>query len=147
MIGRCVVFPPLPAVASDQQYAIIYADPPSDHKGQLQHAGPGNGDPGGAAQHDPTTPVAHRTAAIRLRLNPTKSDQHRTRPNKPELPNLDYPREFRAISSEIAPRTTQIWTNLDKSGLFRTPERPIPSPPRQIVANRPEFAADAEFAS
>lgn len=40
-------FPPLP----NKRYAIIYADPPWDYKGQLQHAGPGSGDSGGAVRH------------------------------------------------------------------------------------------------
>ncbi len=37
-------FPPGP-------FEIIYADPPWDYKGQLQHAGPGSGDTGGARHH------------------------------------------------------------------------------------------------
>ena len=43
-------FPPLPLA----RYDIIYADPPWDYKGQLQHAGVGSGDTGGAARHYPT---------------------------------------------------------------------------------------------
>ncbi len=43
-------FPPLPTGV----YDIIYADPPWDYKGQLQHAGPGSGDTGGAERHYPT---------------------------------------------------------------------------------------------
>lgn len=43
-------FPDLP----ERRYAIIYADPPWDYKGQLQHAGPGSGDTGGALRHYPT---------------------------------------------------------------------------------------------
>ena len=43
-------FPPLPTGI----YDIIYADPPWDYKGQLQHAGPGSSDTGGAARHYPT---------------------------------------------------------------------------------------------
>ena len=43
-------FAPLP----EQRYAVIYADPPWDYKGQLQHAGPGSGDSGGAVRHFPT---------------------------------------------------------------------------------------------
>ena len=43
-------FPPLPTGI----YDIIYADPPWDYKGQLQHAGTGSGDTGGAARHYPT---------------------------------------------------------------------------------------------
>lgn len=33
---------------------IIYVDPPWDYKGQLQHAGPGSDDTGGAIRHYPT---------------------------------------------------------------------------------------------
>ena len=44
------VFPALP----QGQFEVIYADPPWDYKGQLQHAGPGSGDTGGAARHYPT---------------------------------------------------------------------------------------------
>ncbi len=40
-------FPPLPT----QQYSVIYADPPWDYKGQLQHAGTGSQDTGGALRH------------------------------------------------------------------------------------------------
>lgn len=43
-------FPDLPT----DKYDIIYADPPWDYKGQLQHAGPGSKDTGGAARHYPT---------------------------------------------------------------------------------------------
>ncbi len=43
-------FPPLP----EARYEIIYADPPWDYKGQLQHAGVGSGDSGGAVRHYPT---------------------------------------------------------------------------------------------
>ena len=43
-------FPPLPAA----RYDIIYADPPWDYRGQLQHAGAGSPDTGGAARHYPT---------------------------------------------------------------------------------------------
>lgn len=32
-------------------FDIIYADPPWDYKGQLQHAGPGSEDTGGAVRH------------------------------------------------------------------------------------------------
>ena len=35
-------------------YEIVYADPPWDYKGQLQHAGAGSGDTGGARRHYPT---------------------------------------------------------------------------------------------
>jgi len=43
-------FPDLPGA----RYDILYADPPWDYKGQLQHAGPGSGDSGGASRHYPT---------------------------------------------------------------------------------------------
>ena len=43
-------FPPLP----DAQFEIIYADPPWDYKGQLQHTGTGGSDSGGAERHYPT---------------------------------------------------------------------------------------------
>lgn len=36
------------------RFEIIYADPPWDYKGQLQHAGPGSRDTGGAVKHYPT---------------------------------------------------------------------------------------------
>ena len=42
--------PPFPA----GKYAVIYADPPWDYKGQLQHTGAGGGDSGGAMRHYPT---------------------------------------------------------------------------------------------
>ncbi len=44
------LFPELPR----ERFDIIYADPPWDYKGQLQHAGPGSGDTGGAVRHYPT---------------------------------------------------------------------------------------------
>ena len=44
------LFPPLP----NDRFAIIYADPPWDYKGQLQHAGAGSDDTGGALRHYPT---------------------------------------------------------------------------------------------
>lgn len=44
------LFPSLPKGKFD----IIYADPPWDYKGQLQHAGEGSGDSGGAVRHYPT---------------------------------------------------------------------------------------------
>ncbi len=44
------VFLPLP----EDTFDIIYADPPWDYKGQLQHAGPGSRDTGGAVRHYPT---------------------------------------------------------------------------------------------
>ena len=40
-------FPPLP----DRRYGVIYADPPWDYRGQLQHAGGDSGDTGGAVRH------------------------------------------------------------------------------------------------
>ena len=52
--GDTALFPPLPT----DRYAIIYADPPWDYKGQLQNAGPGSGDTGGAARHYPTVTLA-----------------------------------------------------------------------------------------
>ena len=61
-------FPPLP----DRRYAVVYADPPWDYKGQLQHtgSGPGSEDTGGAARHYATVPLeglkalpVHRIAA------------------------------------------------------------------------------------
>ena len=47
-------FPPLPR----RRYEIVYADPPWDYKGQLQHAGPGSADTGGAVRHYPTVVLA-----------------------------------------------------------------------------------------
>ncbi|MBC6440236.1 MAG: transcriptional regulator [Rhodospirillales bacterium] len=44
------MFPDLP----EKTFDIIYADPPWDYKGQLQHAGPGSRDTGGAEHHYPT---------------------------------------------------------------------------------------------
>lgn len=44
------LFPALPK----DRFAVIYADPPWDYKGQLQHAGEGSSDTGGAAKHYPT---------------------------------------------------------------------------------------------
>lgn len=41
------LFPDLPA----SKFDIVYADPPWDYKGQLQHAGEGSKDTGGAARH------------------------------------------------------------------------------------------------
>lgn len=43
-------FPPFP----NRKFAIIYADPPWDYKGQLQHNGAGGKDSGGAVRHYPT---------------------------------------------------------------------------------------------
>ena len=48
-----VVFPPFP----DERFHIIYADPPWDYKGQLQHTGAGGNDSGGALRHYPTVPL------------------------------------------------------------------------------------------
>ena len=48
-------FPALP----QDQFDIIYADPPWDYKGQLQHAGAGNRDTGGAMRHYPTVTLDH----------------------------------------------------------------------------------------
>ena len=44
------LFPPLPS----RRFQILYADPPWDYKGQLQHAGAGSRDTGGAIRHYPT---------------------------------------------------------------------------------------------
>ena len=38
----------------EKKYDIIYADPPWDYGGQLQHSGNGGGDTGGAIKHYPT---------------------------------------------------------------------------------------------
>ena len=40
-------FPALP----QEEFEVLYMDPPWDYKGQLQHAGAGNGDSGGAIRH------------------------------------------------------------------------------------------------
>ena len=48
--GELYEFPPLPP----NRFEIIYADPPWDYKGQLQHAGAGSNDTGGARRHYPT---------------------------------------------------------------------------------------------
>lgn len=42
----------------DKQYGIIYADPPWDYKGQLQHTGVGGKESGGAIRHYPTVSVS-----------------------------------------------------------------------------------------
>ena len=47
-------FPALPV----REFDIIYADPPWDYKGQLQHAGPGSADTGGAVRHYPTVTLS-----------------------------------------------------------------------------------------
>ena len=44
------LFPPLPP----GPFGIIYVDPPWDYRGQLQHAGEGSRDTGGAIRHYPT---------------------------------------------------------------------------------------------
>ena len=49
------IFPNLPR----GRFAIIYADPPWDYKGQLQHAGRGSCDTGGAIRHYPTVTLDH----------------------------------------------------------------------------------------
>ena len=41
------LFPPLPS----GKFEILYADPPWDYKGQLQHNGKGGSDTGGAVRH------------------------------------------------------------------------------------------------
>lgn len=48
------IFPPLP----DARFDIIYADPPWDYQGQLQHTGRDGKDSGGAVRHFPTIPLA-----------------------------------------------------------------------------------------
>ena len=48
------MFPPLPR----KKYAIIYADPPWDYKGQTQHNGPGGKSTGGARIHYPTVKLS-----------------------------------------------------------------------------------------
>ena len=47
-------YPPLPKT----RFAILYADPPWDYKGQLQHNGEGGVDTGGAIRHYPTVTTA-----------------------------------------------------------------------------------------
>ena len=42
----------------NKKYSIIYADPPWDYKGQLQHTGTGGKESGGAIRHYPTVPVS-----------------------------------------------------------------------------------------
>ena len=44
------MFPPFPS----ERFSIVYADPPWDYKGQLQHTGAGGRDSGGAVRHYPT---------------------------------------------------------------------------------------------
>ena len=48
------LYAPLP----NKKYGIIYADPPWDYKGQLQHTGAAGKESGGAARHYPTLPVS-----------------------------------------------------------------------------------------
>lgn len=48
------LFPPLP----NKKYQIIYADPPWNYKGQLQHTGKGGRESGGAIRHYPTMTTA-----------------------------------------------------------------------------------------
>ena len=48
------IFPSLP----NHRFDIIYADPPWDYKGQLQHAGAGSADTGGAMRHYPTVTLS-----------------------------------------------------------------------------------------
>ncbi len=50
MGGVANEFPDLPG----RRFDIVYADPPWDYRGQLQHAGPGSGNTGGALRHYPT---------------------------------------------------------------------------------------------
>lgn len=54
LIKLGTAFPSLPRA----RFGIIYADPPWDYKGQLQHAGPGSGNTGGATRHYPTVTLA-----------------------------------------------------------------------------------------
>lgn len=54
VIGSIEKFPALP----DRKFEVIYADPPWDYRGQLQHAGVGSGDTGGAIRHYPTVKLA-----------------------------------------------------------------------------------------
>ena len=49
-----VSHPPFP----NKQYQILYADPPWDYKGQLQHTGAGGKESGGAIRHYSTLPLA-----------------------------------------------------------------------------------------
>ena len=46
----------------NKKYSIIYADPPWDYKGQLQHTGTGGKESGGAIRHYPTVPVSEMKA-------------------------------------------------------------------------------------
>jgi N6-adenosine-specific RNA methylase IME4 len=49
------MFPKLP----NNQYQILYADPPWDYKGQTQHAGKQSSNTGGASSHYPTITLNH----------------------------------------------------------------------------------------
>ena len=51
----------MPAFPS-RRYAILYADPPWDYKGQLQHTGAGGRESGGAARHYPTATLREMSA-------------------------------------------------------------------------------------
>ncbi len=55
-------FPALP----QGRFGVVYADPPWDYRGQLQHAGPGSGDTGGAVRHYPTVTL-ESLAALEVR--------------------------------------------------------------------------------
>ena len=74
-----VAFPPFPV----RRFPIIYADPPWDYKGQLQHTGAGGRDSGGATRHYPTVPLAqlcelpvHKLAADNCLLFMWSSSPH-----------------------------------------------------------------------
>ena len=54
--------PRLHAPFPNKRYDIIYADPPWDYKGQLQHTGAGGRDSGGAVRHYRTVPVSEMAA-------------------------------------------------------------------------------------
>ena len=54
--------PHLHAPFPNKRYDIIYADPPWDYKGQLQHTGAGGRDSGGAVRHYRTVPVSEMAA-------------------------------------------------------------------------------------
>ena len=98
-----------------------------------------------------TTPVPDRTTDVHFRPNPSESVQNRTQSNRSQPTNLDISQNCRDISSEFLSESSEIYPNLDKSGQIWTPERPISSSPRQIVADHPKFSAasasDAEPAS
>ena len=48
------LFSPFPDDWRRTRFSVLYADPPWDYRGQLQHAGPGSKDTGGAQRHYPT---------------------------------------------------------------------------------------------